>query len=502
MANRRKVPSARQTRRMSRDIRDSTIGTHVERDRTPQRRSAGSASTRAGRHASAGRVESVRMTASSMGENRSPRRTRTYQRPYIETAKRRSDKRRLGLVVGVVAVIAAVAVLAGFLAFRGSVGSEMALRDSDASQALVPVRSDEPYYALITAELGAVAEPLEHAGPDILFLARIDREKKTVALVSIPSGLQVSTDTGSHRIADLAEQGDAALIDALSNFAKVNISHYVKIAKGGIEAIVEDVGGVDVDVDQIVDDPHAGDVYLPAGAYTLNGAAALTYLRADNLRLGVADQLQHQVDFGALLLSKFFSAEGNFATRLDRLDTFIQTDLSLGDIEALQSWMRDLPASSIARTVIPGYLTEVTGVVDTGDALYICSSGDMADIIEALESGETIDMTSSSDIVPADPASFTVEVQNGTSIVGAAAVTGDSLTAAGFNVAKVGNAEQPVYDETLVVYKSAEGQGIGRAKAVINTLGVGRAVEGDIYYKFDPDVDVLVIVGADYKPFA
>ena len=40
---------------------------------------------------------------------------------------------------------------------RGSVGSEMSLKDSDAHDALVEVRSDEPYYALVTAELGAVA---------------------------------------------------------------------------------------------------------------------------------------------------------------------------------------------------------------------------------------------------------------------------------------------------------------------------------------------------------
>ena len=479
-------------------MRDSTIGTHVDRGYTAQRPSVGSAERRSGRHASCNDVEPIRVTASSMA-NTTARRRRSHQRPYIEQARRRSNKRRIGLIAVIAVVVVAIAALAGFLAFRGSVGSEMALRDSDASNALVAVHSDEPYYALITAELGAVAKPLDHAGPDALFLARVDREKKTLAIVSIPAGLQVATDSGARRIADLAEKGDAALISAVSNFAKVNISHYVKVGKGGVEGIVDELGGIDIDIDQIIDDPHAGDVFLPTGAYTLNGASALTYLRADNLRLGVADQLQHQVDFCALLLSKIFSADGSFATRLDKLGAFFQTDLSLGDIEALQGWLRDVPASAITRTVLPGYLTEVTGVVDTGDALYIGSSSDMATIIEALESGETPDMTSSSDIVPANPVSFALEVQNGTNIAGAAAAAGETLVAAGFNVTKVGNAEQPVYDETLIVYKNAEGQGVSRAKAVINALGVGRAVAGDIYYSFEPDV--LVIVGADYKPF-
>ncbi len=39
------------------------------------------------------------------------------------------------------------------------------------------------------------------------------------------------------------------------------------------------------------------------GTYTLNGSSALTYLRAQNLKLGVADQLNHQALFAALLVS-------------------------------------------------------------------------------------------------------------------------------------------------------------------------------------------------------
>ena len=426
-----------------------------------------------------------------------PRTQRPARNQYVASAQSHARKRRIGLGIIVVLVVVAIAVGAGFLAFRGSVGSEMSLRDSDASQALVPTRSDEPYYALIAVELGAVAEPLEHAGPDVLLLARVDRGSGKLSLVGIPSSLQVATDSGTKRIADLATRGDAALIEAVAGFAKVDISHYVKLGKGGLEGIVEAFGGIEVNIDQIIDDPHAGDVYLPTGTYTLNGASALTYLRADNLRMGTTDQLQHQVDFAALVLEKLFAKDGSFATRIDSIDTFFQTDLALGDIEALNNVFGGISANSITRTVLPGYLTEVTGVADQGDAMYIASASDMAAIISSLEAGETPDVTSSTDVAAADPSSFTVEVQNGTNINGAAGMTTEQLTNAGFNVVKSGNAEQPVYDETLVVYKGSEGP--GRAKAIIEALGMGRAVSGDIYYSFEPDV--LVIIGSDYKPF-
>lgn len=497
MVNRRKVPSTRYSKRISRDVQQSTIGSHVERP-SGQNRRTHAAST--GSHAARRSVRSESGTYGSAATNevsRAAQRGQLQRNQYVEAVQHRARRKRVGVGIVIVVVVVAIALLAGFLAFRGSVGSAMALRDSDAAQSLVSVKSDEPYYALVAVELGAVAEPLEHAGPDMLTLVRVDRQNNTIALVELPPGLQVSTEAGTHRIADLALKGDAALIDAVANFAKVDITHYVKVDQKGLEGIVEAFGGVEVNVDQVIDDPHAGDVYIPAGTYTLNGSSALTYLRADNLRMGVTDQLQHQVDFSALVLEKLFSTEGNFATRIDSIDEFFQTDMSLGDIEALQSMLAGVSARDITRTVLPGYLTEVTGVVNTGDALFIGSSDDMAAILAALEAGEVPDVTRSTDVQPAAPGSFTVEVQNGTNISGAAAVTTQSLAEAGFNVTKTGNAEQPVYDETLVVYKGSEGP--SRAKAIIDTLGVGRAVSGDIYYSFD--TDVLVIIGSDYKPF-
>lgn len=480
-------------------MHDSTIGTHVVRNSgratsgSPRRMPSG-----AGGRGSHGRPEAFAPSATS-GETRSQYRQRVQQRHYVETVQHRARNRRIIAGVGIAVVVVAIAVLAGFMAFRGIVGSEMALRDSDAPEALVPVRSDEPYYALISAELGAVAQPLERTGPDVLLLARVDRANHKLALVNIPSGLQVSTDSGTKRVADLALSGDAALITGVSNFAKVDISHYVKIPEGGVAGIVDALDGVEVDIEQVIDDPHAGDVYLPVGTYTLNGQSALTYLRASNVKLGVLDQLDHQASFAALLMAKLFSAEGNFATRMDTLDAYFQTDLSLGDLESIQGWARDLSANGIVSIALPGYETEVTGVTSVTDPMFVGSSDDMAKIVSSLESGADPDVRKASDVAAADPASFAVEVQNGTSIAGAAAVTADTLAGQGFNVAKVGNAEQPIYDETLVVYKSAEGQGLGRAKAVIDALGIGRAVSGDMYYSFD--TDVLLIIGTDYKPF-
>ena len=72
------------------------------------------------------------------------------------------------------------------------------------------------------------------------------------------------------------------------------------------------------------------------------------------------------------------------------------------------------------------------------------------------------------------------------------------LTAAGFKIAEIGNANQFVYGETLVVYREDR----PKAEAVANALPAAKVVPSRGMYAFDSDV--LVVVGKDwpvgYKP--
>lgn len=550
MALGRKGFRAKQSRRMARRMDDSMVGSHVERrsqmpypaNEGVPNRGALRTSSRAS-HARVGVVE----PASSSRESDAAYRRRTRRRGYVEDVQHKTRLRRVIVFLVAIAIVALVAAGAGFLAFRGSVGSEMSLKGSNASDVLVPVRSDESYYVLVSVELGAVAEPFEKEGPDIVLLAYVDREKGKLSLVNIPSSLQVAVDNAPMRLGNVASSDDAALIRAVQNFAKVDIAHFVKVGKGGLEGIVDALDGIEVVLDQVVDDPHAGDIYLPVGTYTLNGAAALTYLRADNLAMGVSDQLSNQLNLASLLLSRIFAQDGAFATRIESIDSYFQTDMSLADLEGLAGLFAGVAASDIACIPLPGYMTSTAGVVDVGDSRYVCSSDDMAGIIASLEGEEVPDEDRSEQVQTVNPSSFTVEVQNGTDIAGAASATAENLTAQGFRVEKTGNAEQQVYTETLVVYKTSDdsqgaasasvaaedaepteedieydedgnpiqtdvdananvkaaggnGNGVGqsRANTVISALGMGRAVEAGSYYSFG--TDVLVIIGSDYKP--
>lgn len=448
--------SANRSRRTTQRVQDHTVGTHVKRT---------------------GKQEARR-------------------RPDMaEVIRRRAQMRRIAAGVIGVAIVLGAALLAATLAFRGSVGSSMALRDSTAAEALTAPAGSEPYYVLISAELGAVAAPLDNAGPDVFLLARVDNAGKGLSLISIPPDLQVTRDGKSTDLAAVASQGDGELIDAVKTFTKLDIAHFVKMDEEGIAAMVENLGGIDVDLEQVIDDPQAGDIYLPAGSVTLNGSTALQYLRADNLKLGRQDKVAHQLKFATLVLEKLFN--GNFDANIDAIDDCFQTDMALADMEAVASWFSGRKAGDIVVTTMPGYVSAVTSVGDGSRGRFIGSAEDFTELIAMLERGETPPANTTDGIEAADPSTVTVDIQNGTTITGAASLTGEELTAAGFKIGEVGNAEQQVYTETLVIYKD---DALAQAKAVIEALGVGRPVEAGSYYSFDGNV--LVIIGSDFSPIA
>ncbi len=558
-------PRAR-SRKTAKKVTDATIGTHVDRASVAARgasqsRQATYKAARYGARASQSQVDTFMPTATS-GEDQAAYRRRSQQRRYVESLQRRARLKRIGVFLVAALVVVAVAIGAGTLAFRGSIGSQMALRNSDAASALSAAKADEPSYTLVAVELGAVAEPLEQAGPDMIVLAKEDRAGGKLALMNIPAALKVTVDNDTRRLGDMALAGDASLISAVESYAKIDVNHYIKVEESGIAGIVDALGGLDVTFNQIIDDPKAGDVYYPLGTYTLNGPGALTYLRASNLKMGKTDQAQNQADFLKLLLMRLVSSERGFAADVEAIDEFFQTDLSLGDFEDFARWVGEIGEANVTSTVVPGYFTVSSDIVGDNGELFVSKAADF----ETVAGGASSDgeQSEQAPTVAADPKSFTVEIVNGTDIVGAAKTTAEALDAQGFRIADVGNAEQQVYDETLVIYKTRntpakatepaepvydeEGNiieggdaqqtdaaqlagdlgteddgaqaseksqkaaqkaqeeadaterklGEERAAAVIEALGMGRTVEGDMYYSFN--ADVLLIIGYDYKP--
>lgn len=491
--------NAKQSRRTSCHVSDNMVGTHVRPSvqaggRKMNASSVSFSSSRKRNRAVRGEVQALVPNTGSR-EGKRAYNQRVNQRQYAKQIQHRSRMRSIALLAVGVLLIVGLAVGAGVFTYNNTVGGNTGLGKSDAKSALTATKDNKPFYTLISVELGSTSATLDNNGPDVIFLMRVDASSKAVTFVPIPANLQVTYESETMQLADVQQKGDAAFINAVKTFADVDIAHYFKLEESDLVKLVDQLGGVDLSLSQEIDDPNAGDIYIPAGDQTLNGQQSVVFQRATNVSGGLDGQLQNQVKFASALLSKLFDTGSlSFANVLSDIAPYFKTDMSSNDIIFLVGSLSDMKASDFTTVSVPGYEKTQSSIASGSTTYFISSTSSWKTIMSDLDEGNTEAGTSTIEAV--DPASFTIEVRNGASITGAATATTEKLAKLGFKVEKSGNADQQIYEQTLVIYD--KDNGLERAQTVINALGVGRAVKGQGYYEYD--TDVLVILGGDYKP--
>lgn len=504
MLGKKKGFTASQSKRMSRRMQSSTIGTHVAQPsaRRQGRHTAGMptgaqgvdfANGRRSSKATRGFVEQVGMSATS-GESDGAYSRRVSRLGYVQEMQRKARMRRAIFLVAAALAVLAVAAGAGVAAYFGSTDSKLSLGSSNAKEALVAAPEGTPFYLLCAAQLESAAAA---HGPqtDAYLLVRVDAAAKTLSFASIPANLDVRLSDGKmHPLYEARSVGgDAELIAQVAEFAEVDIAHFASTTAEGLVGMVDAVGGVSLNLGEEVDDPRAGTQVLPAGEQTLDGRSALTLLRARNFLDGFDVTASNRVQFTMQLAQRALSTEGlGFASLVGDAGNYVSTDLSASDLMALGDAVRPLSAMTVYRCVVPGYEAGVSPV------LFECYAEEWADMLARFKAGEdpTV-LDSEPDGVVASEIS--VEVRNGAGTTGAATRMGDMLAAAGYQVEGVGNVDDAtVYPETLVIYRDDAYE--GAAKAVVRAVRGGRVVNGGDFYTFD--TDVLVIIGKDWMPAA
>ena len=498
MSNRKKGFTTSQSKLTSHRMKSAMVGTHIPRrgrsSGPANADSVGFSNVRKNKRAARGIVDTL-VPSTATRESSSDFARRVGRREFSQELQRKARLKRIVIIVVALVAVIAIAGGVGLATFFGSVDGKMGLGESDARTALTAPKEPGAWYALLAADLGAASAAQDEEGPDALVLARVDEGAHAVTLISIPANLQVTLKDGkTHRLREADAQGDAALISAVAGFAGVDIAHYVKTDATGLTALVDALGGIEVNVEQEVDDPKAGDTYLPVGTQTLDGNAALTFLRAQNFTEGIEDQAANQRAFLSSLTVRMLDTGGGlaFASLLDTVGGDFHTDASATDALALADALRGIEATSVQGTLVPGYETTRDDV-----SYYVSSATAWTNMMELVEAGQppVVDESANRSV---DRGSFKVEVRNGAAITGGAAQVGEVLSAAGFNVAGTGNADSSAFPETLIIYDGDEHK--EQAEEVAAGLGSGRVIVGAGYYTYD--TDVLVIIGKDWKPVA
>lgn len=496
--------SSAQSRRVSRRVDDSLIGSHVQRSTPPRGRRPAErdpmgttrvefSNSRRSQRATRGYVDQVDPRPQS-GESDADYARRANRRGYVEAIQARSRKRRIVTAAVVAVVVAAIAVVAGIGAFFVFSDSRLALEESNASEALTAAADGAPYYVLCTAQLGSVAQVDDPAGEAYL-VVRIDEANRILTFISVPPQIRVEMSDGQTRTLAEASSvgGDAETIRCISQLLGVDIAHFARTDAEGLMQLVDLVGGVPVTLEEEVDDPAAGSRVLLAGEQKLDGPAALALLRASNFKDGLETQADLRALFTVNLAARAVSGETlSFASVISDGAAAVDTDWSSSQLIALGEALRPLTEATLYAAVVPGRLVRA----EDGSAVYHVETDELAEVMEAANRGEAPESSAAS-IADLDRSTITVDIRNGANVAGAAARMGELLESEGYQVAAVGNTnDNTLYPETMVIYKDADFE--LAAKAIVSDLAAGRVVNGGDFYSFD--TNVLVIIGQDWVP--
>ena len=391
----KKAPSASQTRRVSRRVNDSMIGSHVERGSSARGRHAAGADRparvdfsdgRRSRRADRGMVDQVDVGATS-GESDSDYARRRARRSYAEEIQAKGRRRKMIFFGAVALLVVVVAAVAGTAAFFAWSDSQLSLGDSNAKEALTAPEEGAPYYALLSADLAKnTAAP---SASDAAYLAvRIDEGARTLTFISLPPSVSVELSDGErHALRDATSVGgDAELLRAAGSLLGVQFAHFASTDAEGLASLVDLVGGVPVELSEEVDDPRAGIHVLAAGSQTLDGAQALTLLRAANYSDAMGMQAKMRALFTVNLAERATSGEGlSFPSVIADGAPFVSTDWTSGQLISLGDALSPLTEATVYAAVVPGRLT----TSDEGEETYEVSDEDLAAMMEAVNAGNS-----------------------------------------------------------------------------------------------------------------
>lgn len=451
----------------------------------------------------------------------------------LQRSRRKKAKRKRIAIAAMALVL--VLVVGGFGAAWAYVNQvDSALRDNldeDLLNSLsaTDTASDPFYMLLIGVDKSEERDASGSTGgtyrTDSMILARVDPQNKQVTLISIPRDTRVTIEGhGEQKInAAYAFGGPSGAIDAVSELAGVPINHYAEIDFDGFEAVVDALGGIEVDVPMEIDDSKAGG-HVDAGLQTLSGEEALILCRSRHIYDEYGDGDGYRAANQRLVLSAIMEKvmESDVATLTSTVSTlaeYVTTDYSVTGILGLAQSMIGIDVSENVYTasvpteslyenniwwevlqedewntmmerVKQGLSPTEETEIDSVTGVTMSSAGNGGSSNSDLSETSTSSGSSSS----ASLSMANIAVRNGAGISGVASQAAQLLTAQGATV-DTGNADSSTYKTTLIIY--SDSSQASTAQAIADTLGVGEVLQNDGTYRMTKDY--LVVVGADWE---
>jgi LCP family protein required for cell wall assembly len=334
---------------------------------------------------------------------------------------------------------------------------------------------------------------------DSIVLVQLDPGRDQVAVLSFPRDLYVTRCDGSrgriNAAYNIGEEtgigGASCLTQTVADFTGIPIDHYVQVNFAGFIGAVDVMDGVTMYFEEPLVDRHAG-LDVPAGCVTMDGIAALSFVRARHLdddfgRMARQQRFMREMMREATALGTLLNVPRLFSL-VDAVGRAVETDrdLSLVEMRRIAFSLRNLSPERLDTRTVPSVPRRI------GDAAVVVAKEEEAEqLFQAFRQGAVFP----DDVGTQPPMAVTaadvppVVVLNGVGIAGLASEVADALDERGFEVAETGNADNFEFVTTQVIYPVAM---LEEAELVSEALGGTSLVPGD------EGTPITVVIGSDY----
>jgi LCP family protein required for cell wall assembly len=354
---------------------------------------------------------------------------------------------------------------------------------------------------------------------DTIMVARVDPKVRQVALLSIPRDLWVpiAGTGGTDRINSAYAVGPQALVDTITSVLGIPINHYVEVDFAGFKGLVDVLGGVPMYIDQPMRDEWTGLDIEDPGCVVLKGDQALAFARSRHLEVydGGEWVTDPTSDLGRMTRQQVFlrramdKAKGLGLTDLLKVNKLV--DVAADNVSFDPGLSVTRAVSLIRRFGATG--SDALATFSLPTTPFTTDGGAEVLSLQQAEAQPTLDIfrgtapmpgtgpAGGAAPAPADgghgvqPSAVSVTVLNGTGVDGQANEAADGLRAAGFTVAKVGDAGTSDQTRTAVRYASG-----ARAGAEL----VAASLKGTVLLSEDDSIEsgVVLVTGADFAGVA
>jgi len=188
---------------------------------------------------------------------------------------------------------------------------------------------------------------------DTIMIARIKPLEKEAAFISIPRDLfvqikELNIGTKINAVKAIGDKngkdGSRLLEDTIEEISGLKIDYFVQLDFAGFTKIIDDVGGIDIELENDINDPAYPNFnngydpfYITKGVHHLNGDLALKIARSRHSTMGDFDRIKRQQNILKSFRQKIFEKYTSidilaFKNVLDDLKNNLITDIQPKEI--------------------------------------------------------------------------------------------------------------------------------------------------------------------------